>query len=311
MSKSVIEIVNEKIIAKLEAGINPWVKPWVDGYQVQPRNMETFRYYSGINNYLLKGSYFLTFKQVQELGGKIKKGAKSQIVIFSKMINKENLSAQEIAMLSEEERFKRGVYYCLQYFNVFEAEDIENIDELKLKDEYKNQVKKIVVQNTYFKEFDDRLIEQADKIITDYLERENIKVEHQLNRGAFYSPLEDSITLPYSKQFESVTEYYSTVFHELAHSTGYITRLNRDIGNGFGTQKYSKEELIAEITAVLCLNALGIDSNQTESNSTAYLKGWADHLSTKTNSWLILSATKQAEQAFKRIFNIKDAENEE
>lgn len=309
MKKSVLEIVNDKIISELENGINPWVKPWIEGLKSTAYNAKSNNYYNGINQFLLKNTCYMTFKQIQDLGGKLKKGAKSEIVIFSKEINKTGLTETQIAKLPDEERIElqKQMYYCLNYYNVFNCEDIENLDSL----EVSTKTKEIVKQNNGFKAIDNRTIEKAEEIIKNYAEKFGLTLFFSTCQGASYSPLNDTIVLPYSNQFNNIAEYYSTVFHELAHSTGYVTRLNRDIMNSFGNEKYSKEELIAEITAVLCLNYLGIDSNTTTKNSAAYLRSWAEHIKEKSNTWLVISATAQAEKAFKMICNIEDSSEDE
>lgn len=305
---NVLEIVNTKIIEKLKSGINPWRKPWNKAFGGYAQNIATAKHYHGINMFLLEASNYITFKQLQEIGGKLKKGSKSEIVVFSKKIEKAP-TVQADPNTGEIEEIDNDYFY-LKYYNVFKAEDIENFDEIKDKIKDKKAIEDVMANQTLIKlsESESRLIETVDNIIKNYCERYGLKINSLLGDRAFYNASNDSVTLPLSSQFKNIADYYSTIFHELGHSTGYLTRLNRLSKTSFGTQKYSKEELIAEITAVLCLNYLGIDSSETNANSAAYLKTWADNLDRKKNTWFILSATNEAEKAFKMICGIDDLE---
>ncbi len=311
---NVLEIVNTKIIEKLKSGVNPWIKPWNNAIGGFCKNLKTNKFYNGINQFILeKSTFYATFKQISEIGGKIKKGAKSEMVVFSKTIERDPLILVN-AETGEQEAIDND-YFCLKYFNVFKAEDIENLEEIsgkikdkeKLNQSLKNQELIKLSQN------DNRFIEQAEKIIKKYCSKYGVKINNdEVSNRAYYKQSDDSITIPVSSQFENITEYYSTIFHELGHSTGYLTRLDRlSKIKTKGGNKYSKEELIAEITAVLCLNYLGIDSSQTNSNSAAYLKNWADHLDEKKNTWFILNATNEAEKAFKMICGLDEATEEQ
>lgn len=286
---NVLEIVNNKIIEKLENGVNPWIKPWNDGIGGYAYNAKENKFYQGINQFLLPNTAYMTFKQIVDLGGKLKKGAKAEMVVFSAPKEKKEIDENGEEVVNK--------FFILKYFNVFNVEDIENVDEIKVSEKTKNLVK----VNNAFKVVDDRTIEEADKVVEAYLSKYNIKFEYSLNNGAYFNYALNKITLPYKKQFKNIKEYYSTVFHELAHSTGLT--LKRELGQQL--EKYSKEELIAEITAVLCLNYLGIDSSDTNNNSVAYLKSWASRLKEQNKKWLIINATTEAEKAFKLIFNLE------
>lgn len=296
---NVLEVVNERIISQLEKGINPWIKPWVDGLKSFSRNAKTNKIYKGINQYLLPDTGYLTFNQIRELGGKLRKGSKAEWVVYANTITKEKELVIDGMTTTEEDK-----YFLLKYYNVFNIEDIENLQELKIDE----KLKEIATTNAKFKEFDSRTIEKADAIINNYIMRSGLQVEHCTTGGAWYNSQFDILSTPYSKQFDNVLEYYSTMFHELAHSTA--RRVNRKIGGMFGNDAYAKEELIAEITSVLCLNYLGIDSSSTTKNSVAYLQNWSKQLKEKSKTWYILNATNEAEKAFKYIFDIKEEEEE-
>ena len=121
-------------------------------------------------------------------------------------------------------------------------------------------------------------------------------MEHQEGDRAFYRPSTDSITLPHMAQFSATAEYYSTAFHELTHSTGHAKRLNRlDSTAYFGSEAYSKEELIAEIGASVLVNVAGLETAKSFHNSTAYIQNWLQVL--KGDKRFIVSASGKAEKA--------------
>jgi antirestriction protein ArdC len=287
MGKSVIQLVNEKIIEKLENGVNPWRKTWVTSGGIrtnEPRNYITNKAYSGINFVLLDPGYYLTFKQCNELGGTIKKGAKGNLIVYSAPYEKET-----------DDEIKKG--FVLKYYYVFRLEDCENIKEIKTRP----------IENV---DYNETIMTDAaiDAIIEDYAKRTNLTLKNIEQDRAYYNHNRDTVVLPLTKQFENISEYYATAFHELGHSTGHHTRLNREGINGmnyFGSDKYSKEELIAEITSAYCMNYCGIETNATLENSAAYLKAWANHLKGNTANYFIMNATTHAEKAFKLIMNIK------
>lgn len=175
----------------------------------------------------------------------------------------------------------------LRYYNVFHISQIEGVEPLKIPF---NEIKSI---------------ESADKIIIDYVTREHIYFQEKTSDKAFYSPSSDKVIVPLKEQYQNVNEYYSTTFHELTHSTGHKTRLDR-LENGvvaaFGSETYSKEELIAEIGSATILNILGIETPQTFKNSAAYIQNWLQVL--KNDNKFIVSAPGKAEKAVDFIFGI-------
>ena len=272
MAKSVYEMVTERIINQLEQGIIPWQKPWT-GVRNGAYNRISKKSYSLINQLMLKhdGEY-ATFKQWESLGGHVRKGEKSEIVVFWKIYEKEITNDN-----GEKEVQKIPL---LRYYNVFHISQIEGIKPLK----------------TPFNEIEP--IESADKIIIDYVTRENIDFQETKSDKAFYSPSSDKVVVPLKEQYQNINEYYSTTFHELAHSTGHKTRLDR-LENGtvaaFGSEIYSKEELVAEIGSATILNALNIETSQTFKNSAAYIQNWLQVL--KNDNKFIVSAASKAEKA--------------
>ncbi len=278
MAKNVYEMVTDRIIEELEKGVIPWKKPW-KSISNGAYNRVSKKPYSLLNQLMLKhkGEY-ATFKQWQELGGKIKKGAKSEFVVFWKMLKVEE--EKDGAIIEK-------TVPMLRYYNVFHISQVENVEPLTVAETTHNEP-----------------IEEAEKIKTGYSIRENIQIIEEVGNKAFYSTSGDYICIPCKEQFEKINEYYSTVFHEMVHSTGHKKRLDRLVnGAKFGNDLYSKEELVAELGSAMLLNELGIETTETFENSTAYIQNWLQVL--KNDCKFIVSASGKAEKAVKYIMDIE------
>ena len=268
--------VTDRIIAQMEQGVIPWQKPWVSNGKAVSH--ATGKSYSLLNQMLLgRPGEYLTFKQCQAAGGKVKKGEKAQLVVFWKWIEQE-----------DEETGETKEVPFLRYYNVFHIDQCEGI----------------TAKYTQESTFPDgaSTVEYAQDIIYDYLGREAVKLNHQEGDRAFYRPTTDEIVLPIRKQFVSTAEYYSTLFHELAHSTGHPSRLNRlDKIAAFGSDVYSKEELVAEIGAAALVNHCGLETSTSLRNNAAYIQNWLSVL--KGDKRFIVSAAGKAEKAVTLILN--------
>lgn len=276
MAANVYQMVTDRIIEELEKGFIPWQKPWT-GVRSGAFNRISKKPYSLLNQMLLKhtGEY-ATFKQWQQLGGKIRKGEKSEIIVFWKIFEKEEINDK-----GEKEKVSIPM---LRYYNVFHISQVDGIEPLK---EPLNNIEPI---------------EAADKVIIDYVAREHIDFSETKSNKAFYSPSSDRVVVPLKEQYQNANEYYSTTFHELTHSTGHKTRLDRlktGMDAAFGSETYSKEELIAEIGSASILNILGIEMPQTFKNSAAYIQNWLQVL--KNDNKFIVSAAGKAEKAVNYI----------
>ena len=284
MSKSVYEMVTDRIIEQLESGVIPWEKPWT-GVRSGAFNRVSKKSYSLLNQMILKheGEY-ATFKQWQDLGGKVRKGEKSEIIVFWKVLPVEE----------EQEDGTKTVKQIplLKYINVFHISQVDGAEPLP-----KEELNDI------------EPIEQAEEVLKDYWTREHIKVEHVAGNKAFYSPNMDMIHLPLFEQFTNAEEYYSTAFHESVHSTMKESRCNREEERkgkiaAFGSEEYSKEELIAEIGSANLLNIIGIETRKTFRNNAAYIQNWLSVL--KNDVKFIVSAASKAEKAVNYILNAEN-----
>ena len=276
---NVYEMVTNRIIAELEKGKIPWEKPWA-GVRNGAYNRITKRPYSLLNQMLLqhRGEY-ATFKQWQDLGGHIRKGEKSEIVVFWKIFE-----SKETDPDTGEIEVKK--IPLLRYYNVFHISQVEGVEPLapeQLNDEVEP-------------------IEAGDKIITDYINREHLNFIECKSNKAYYSPTNDTVVVPLKEQYSMINEYYSTTFHELTHSTGHKDRLNR-LQSGavasFGSENYSKEELVAEIGSATLMSIAGIETPKTFRNSTAYIQNWLQVL--RNDNKFIVSASSKAEKAVNYI----------
>lgn len=276
---NVYDMVTDRIIAELEKGNIPWrwQRPWT-GVRSGAYNRITKKPYSIINQMLLKHSgEYATFKQWTDMGGHIRKGEKSEIVVFWKIFESKETNPD-----TGEIEIKK--IPLLRYYNVFHISQVEGVKPLEVP----------------FKEVEP--IEEAEKIITMYVEREHIDFNECASNEAYYSPLQDKVVIPMKEQYNLVNEYYSTTFHELTHSTGHKNRLDRletEAVASFGSEEYSKEELVAEIGSATLMNVAGIETPKTFKNSTAYIQGWLQVL--KNDNKFIVSASSKAEKAVNYI----------
>lgn len=279
MSKSVYELVTERIIEQLENGVIPWERPWT-GVKSGAFNRISKKSYSLLNQMLLKydGEY-ATFKQWSDLGGHVRKGEKSEIIVFWKI--------QPIEEKQEDGTKKVKQIPLLKYFNVFHISQVDGVEPLPADD--LNDIEPI---------------EKAENILHDYWTREDITVEHIASNKAYYSPSCDLIHLPLFEQFKEANEYYSTAFHESVHSTMKESRCNRAEERkgklvAFGSEDYSKEELIAEIGSASLMNIIGIETKKSFRNSSAYIQNWLSVL--RNDVKFIVSASSKAEKAVSYI----------
>ena len=261
------EITN-RMISEMEQGIIPWQKPWMAAGKAISHT--TGKPYSLLNQMLLgRAGEYLTYKQVQQEGGYVRKGEKAHMVVFWKWIDKEDEETGEVKQIP-----------FLRYYNVFHLSQVEGI-------------KARFAANLPHSANADQT---AEAIIADYVAREGVTLEHQEGDRAFYRPSTDSITLPLLAQFAETAEYYGTAFHEMVHSTGHMKRLNRlDATAFFGSEQYSKEELIAEIGAAALVNRAGLETGKSFRNSAAYVQNWLQAL--KNDKRFIVSAAGKAEKA--------------
>lgn len=270
MSKS-YEVITNRIIELLEQGTVPWQQPW-NGEQAHPRNLVSDKKYRGINAFLLgatayESPYWLTYKQAKSRNGHVRKGEKGFPCIYWNWVERLDEETGEI----DKKPFLR--HYTV--FNVTQCESV-NYPELE----------------TTIHEHE--RIEKCEQIVREMPNPPNIQLDSTV---ASYHPSSDTVRMPALARFESAEEYYSTLFHELAHSTGHKSRLDRQSIKGqivFGSKTYGNEELVAEMGATYFCGHAGIE-NKTIDNSAAYIQGWLTKL--RANKTLVIKAAGQAQKA--------------
>ena len=280
MAINVYQIVTDRIIAELEKGNIPWVRPWM-GARTGAYSRVTGRPYSFLNQMLLsKPGEYVTFKQTTEAGSVVRKGEKAQIVVFWKPL--------DVVEKDKEGKPVKKTIPLLKYYNVFHIDQCENLKPRFTPENLKPS---------------DPIVE-AETILADYSQRSGCRIIHEKQNKAFYRPSTDEIHLPLREQFPQIAEYYSTAFHEVTHSTGHKSRLDRLSSPAwFGSENYSKEELVAEMGAAILMNELGIETAGSFKNSAAYIQSWLRAL--KDDNKMIVSAAGKAEKAVKLVLGIE------
>jgi antirestriction protein ArdC len=293
--------VTQRIIDALDKGIVPWHKPWSGGGTNAPRNAFTNRPYRGMNVWLLSLECALrgfddprwaTFNQVRKAGGKVMKGAKSvEVLLWKPTVKPKTDGNGDVVMVKGKPVM--STFLFLRTFRVFNVAEMEGVKlrEPKTKD---------VVELTP--------IEEAEKIVQGYTDR-GPGVKYGFDH-ACYIPSLDVIELPAREQFDGMPEAYATTFHEFTHSTGHKSRCDREgIGqfDHFGSDRYAKEELVAEMgSSILCAVA-GIEA--TFDNSVAYIQSWKGKL--QEDPKLMIGAAAQAQRAVDYVLGTEAQKEEE
>ncbi len=273
----IYQVVTDSIIEALEAGVKPWVCPWVRGGQAAglPANFTTGTAYCGINIMLLwcsaakqgfNDSRWLTYKQAQELGGQVRKGEHGTTAIFYKTLEKEDADSGEIEKIP-----------MLKSFTVF---NVEQIDGLAI-----NTVPQPVT------EFDP--LPQVEALMT----RSGANIT-ECGVKAFYRPATDEVYLPERFRFADAANFYATGLHELVHWTGAKHRLNREKGGRFGSEGYAFEELIAELGSAFLMADLGVAG---EVQHESYIASWLKAL--RGDKRYIFQAASAASKAHRYLMD--------
>lgn len=280
-TNKVYQLITDRIVKLLEDGTAPWRKPW-GGELLWPKNLVSGKGYRGINVFLLSHTgfdspYWLTYNQAKKLGGNVKKGEKGSPIVFWKMWERKNADG-EVSRIP-----------CLRYYTGFNVAQCEGLP-----------ADKVPATPTYQGcDFDP--IKQCESVVEGYKDGPEITNEYS---RAFYRPGSDLVGMPKPVNFDSSEEYYSTLFHELTHSTGHKSRLGRsgiaDVVE-FGSDSYGKEELIAEMGAAFLCGKCSIE-NRTLENSANYLNSWLKII--KQDVKMVVQAAAAAQKAVDRILGV-------
>ena len=278
MQRDLYEQVTDRIIAALEAGTAPWVKPWSADFDGVPINAGSNRTYRGINRVLLTMEAFargyrrnswLTYRQAKELGGQVRGGQRGSLVVFYRLREVPQAMADE----RSEDEPKPKVVPLLRAYTVFNVHQVEGLPE--------RLTPPAPVQPAWGPQ------EAAERL----LKASGARVLHG-GATAFYSPLDDRIQLPPRDAFADAGSYYSTALHEAIHATGHPSRLDRQLGRRFGEAAYAAEELVAEMGGAFLCASCRIDGKLQHAE---YIADWLKVL--RGDKRAVFTASTKAQQA--------------
>lgn len=269
---NVYELVTDKILEKLKAGVVPWKQPWKGGAAGCPKNLVSGKDYRGANVFLLAmqgyvSPYFVTYKQAQDKGGQVRKGEKGSPIIYWATGEKKDKPGEK--------------YFMLRYYTVFNVGQCDNVK---------------APETGEITPTDFNPIAECEAVVSAYADAP--KVTHtctKLQARACYHPGIDAVTMPDRGTFIDAEHYYSTLFHELVHSTGHEKRLAREFGACFANHAYSFEELVAECGAAFLCGQTGI-VDKTLDDSASYIASWMRKLKDEPR-WMVEAASKAAKAA--------------
>lgn len=276
--------ITAAIIEKLEQGTRPWVKPW-RGVPVSRPLRSCGTPYRGMNTFWLwmiaeaagfLSPYWMTYRQCQKLGGRVRKGEKSTIAIFYKSYDKQ-VERED----GEEGTENRRV---LKAYAVFNADQCDGLPEMF---RAKHQIEPVEPAG-------------REKRLDAFFSGVDADLRHQ-GAEAYYEPVPDRITMPPAALFDGYDHYYATLAHELSHWTGHGSRLGRDLKNRFGSQSYAAEELVAELSAAILGAELGLPVGHLDHHA-SYIAHWLELL--KFDDRAMLTAAAKAEEAASLILKL-------
>jgi antirestriction protein ArdC len=274
------EEVATKLIKQLEEGTAPWQKPWEAGTGFMPYNPTTGNRYKGLNTVSLamqgySDPRWMTYKQAVDQEAQVRRGEKGTRIEYYKFEDEKIKKDESGKPVLDSEGNKVKIKIRLEKpkvftASVFNAEQIDGLPPLEKKEPSWEESKR------------------AEKI----LQGSPVTINNDQADRAFYRPSTDSIHLPPKNQFDAEGKYYATALHELGHSTGHPSRLDRDLSGGFGSESYAKEELRAEISSLMVGDEIG--TGHDPSQHTAYVKSWVKILKEAPKE--IFEASKDAEK---------------
>ena len=274
------EITN-KIIAELEAGRVPWVKPWgtasTKAQLSMPKNASTGRSYSGVNILLLWGSTvengfsgqsWLTFRQALSLGGHVRKGERGTMVVYADRFVPKGEKRRAVETGEEAQSIA-----FLKRFTVFNTDQCDGLA-ADIAAAAPPPPPGLIAPTV------ETLIKATGIAF------------HIGGNSAYYAPTEDYVRVPPPQAIFEPINWHRTALHELGHATGHSSRLNRDLSGSYGTKKYAFEELVAELSAAFGCASLGIVPTVRHAD---YIGAWLDVL--REDNRAIVRAASQASKA--------------
>lgn len=297
--------VVEKILALLDQGEIPWQKPWTCYATNSPKNLVSKKPYRGINSLLtgfagFNSPWWVSYKQAMDLGGNVRKGEHGTLIVFWKQIKVKKTEAE---MEKDPDGPRSKMIPLLRYSHIFNISQCDGLEEVIAKAEGRDITPcpplcrcwncRMKVGEEWAKV--QGRVECCESVIKEMPQAPVIAFG---GGEAFYSPRQDRVQMPEYNTFKTPEGYYSTIFHELGHSTGHSKRLARKEvmdSTSFGSHSYSKEELVAEFTASFLCGTCNISNEKTLTNSAAYIRSWKRKLSNDPN--IFISAVGKAQKA--------------
>lgn len=284
MSNALRDQITNRLVEMIEAGVKKTGALWAGQNLSTPRSFITKKRYKGINTLSLwceakdkgfKSNFWLTYKQAESLGGKVRKGEKAVTCVYYSKIDKtkkSDVTGEDVD----------ASFMLMKPFWLFNLDQIDGID-------VPNQV-------TGIGEFTP--VEAAEKLI-----QATGAVINYGGNEAFYRPSTDEITLPNKEDFTSVNNYYATALHELGHWSGHKSRMQRDLSGSFGSDSYAFEELVADFSSVMIMGELDLHEATMEHHAD-YLQSWLKVL--KNDKTALFKAASQAQKAADFILQFSD-----
>jgi antirestriction protein ArdC len=275
MNRDLCAEVSARIVAELERGAAPWIKPWSESSGANtPCNAVSNRAYSGCNVILLwmaqaagyRTPRFLTFKQASELGGNVRRGERGTKVYFVKQLQVRDQGADDSST---------RLVPMMREYTVFNVDQCQNLPESVLAG------KPMRVRNP----------DRRDELADDFLRATGADIREG-HGEAYYVPSRDFISMPAFGAFKAADHFYNVAFHELCHWTGHKSRLDRDLKHRFGSRDYAAEELIAELGAAFLCAEFGFDGDV---KNAGYITSWIELL--KADKRAFLTACSRASKA--------------
>ena len=283
------QIITDRIIEKLETGTVPWRKAWGESARLgECKNLFSQKPYRGVNAFTTalggyRSPYFLTYSQADEIGANVKKGEKGHPIVYFKML--------DVTHKKADNQGDSALVPLLKFSSVFNVDQCENI-----------KLKREMIYPEAPKPLDFQPLAACEAIVENMPQKPRVVFD---KNSAFYSPRLDYVNMPAKESFSSAEHFYSVLFHELSHSSGHSSRLDRKTlteNAGFASHNYSKEELVAEMSAAFLSSHAGIDAPTIE-NSVAYIQSWLKVL--KGDSKMIFQAAAQAQKATDYILGVQ------
>jgi antirestriction protein ArdC len=281
MANTLYDNVTARILAELENGSAPWIKPWAatPGRNI-PHNAATGNAYSGCNVILLwmaqagfATPQWLTFKQALDLGGNVRKGEKSVATIVKVL---------QLKGKPKDGETEGDTFTTLKAYAVFNIAQCENLPD------------RVINAEPAKARHDD----ERDATIDEFIAATGADFRDDVGGDrAYFSPSRDFIAMPAFAAFNSAATYYATAFHELGHWTGAKSRLDRDFGKRFGDRAYAAEELVAELTAAFLCAEFSING---ELRHAGYIENWIELLKSDSRAFFTAASKAQAAAQYMR-----------